>query len=88
MKPLYKILIFEALIGGYVLLFFRYLIADPITYGQPFVMFVASAFVAFFVQGPPLGVMPPTSNRGLMIALGVLVMVTSVVWTLAIRGHV
>jgi len=87
MKPLYKILVFEALIGGYLLLFFRNLIAAPFLFGRLVVMFGAGAFIAFFVQGPSLGNMPPNSTRSLMIGLGLLLMVTSVVWTLAIKGH-
>ena len=87
MKPLYKILLFEALIGGYILIFFRTLIADPFIHGYPFALFVFSAVVTFFVQGPPLGMLPPTSTRPLMVALGALGMVTSAVWAFAIKDH-
>jgi hypothetical protein len=87
-KPLYRILLFEVLVGGDILLLWRGFTSAPTIYIRLFTIFVAGAVTALFVQGPVIGAMPPNSTRPLMVVLGVVLMGTSVVWTLAIRGHV
>ena len=87
MKLGFKLLGFQALVIGYILLFFRQFASAPFVYGRLLVFFVIGAAVAFFTQGPQYGTIQPVSTRPLMIALGVVVMGASLVWGFAIRNH-
>ena len=87
MKIPYRALALEALVGGYVLLFFREIISEPFLYGRLLALFVVGTITALFVQGPQYGTIDPISTRPLMVVLGVIIMGASLVWTFAIRGH-
>ena len=87
MKLVYKLLALEILVAGYVFLFLREIISDPFLYGRLLALFLGGTVMALFAQGPQYGTIDPISTRSVMIALGVLVMGTSVVWAFAIRGH-
>jgi hypothetical protein len=88
MKPLYKILTFQALVAGYCLLLVGNFGSAPFVYGRLLGMFIFGAVLALFVEGPPIGALPPNSTRPGMVVLGVLLMGASLVWTLAIRRHI
>lgn len=88
MKIPYRALALEAMVGGYVLVFFREIISNPFIYGRLLALFAGGTIMALFVQGPQYGTIDPTATRPLMVALGVIMMGTSLVWTFAIRGHI
>ncbi len=87
MKPLYKILTFEALVVGYVLLAWDGIISAPFIYVRLLLMFLAGAINAVFVEGPTYGVIHPVSSRPVMIFVGVVLMGGSLLWSFALRGH-
>ncbi len=87
MKLGFKLLGFQALVVGYVLLFFSQIVSAPFGHVRLLVLFVIGAVMVFFTQGPQYGTIEPISTRPLMIALGVIVMAVSHVWGLAIRNH-
>ena len=87
MKIPYRALALEALVGGYVLVFFREIISEPFLYGRLLALFVWGTIMTLFVQGPQYGTIDPISTRPLIVVLGVLIMGASLVWAFAIRGH-
>ncbi len=87
MKPLYKILTFEALAVGYVLLAWDGIISAPLIYGRLLFMFLAGAISAVFVEGPNYGVIHPVSSRPVMVFVGVVLMGGSLLWSFALKGH-
>ncbi len=86
MKPLYKIVAFQVVVLAYVLLILRSVSSAPFVYARLFVIFLAGAIVAFFVQGPQYGTLQPISTRPIMILLGVVVMGAGLLWTISLRG--
>jgi hypothetical protein len=87
MKPPYRFLALQALVLGYVLFFRAELISAPFLYGRLLLLFLAGTVVTLFVQGPQYGIIDPTSTRPLMVALGVVAMGASLLWSFVIRGH-
>ena len=88
MKLAYRLLMLEVLVAGYVLLFFGEIMSAPGIYGRLVALFLGGTVMALFVQGPQFGTIHPVSTRPVMIALGVLLMGTSLLWGFAIRGHI
>jgi hypothetical protein len=88
MMPIYKLLLLEALIGGYVLLFLGPIVAAPLLYGRLLALYVAGTAVALFVQGPQYGTIDPISTRPLMVGLGVLLMGACLLWSFVLRSHI
>lgn len=84
----YKLLAFQALAVGYVLLFLGKFASAPFLYGRLLVFFLMGAGMAIFVQGPQYGTIQPISTRPVMIALGVVLMAASLLWGFAIRDHI
>lgn len=87
MKLAYRLLTLEALLAGYVLLFLDEILSAPLVYGRLVALFLMGTVLALFVQGPQFGTIHPVSTRPVAIALGVLIMGASLLWGLAIRGH-
>ena len=87
MKFGYKLLALELLIAGYVVLFFRQIVSEPFGYGRLLALFVAGTLIAIFMQGPTYGNIQPISTRAIWATLGVVIMVMSVVWGFALKGH-
>ncbi len=88
MKLVYRLLAFQILVAGYVLLFRQEFISAPFLYGRLLALFIFGAVIAFFVQGPQYGTIDPISTRTVMIVVGVVVMGVCVLWSLVIRGHI
>jgi fumarate reductase subunit C len=87
MKPLYKLVAFQVVVLAYILLILRNFSSVPFVYARLFVIFLAGAVVAFFVQGPQYGTMQPISTRPVMVFLGAVLMGAGLLWTLSLRGH-
>jgi uncharacterized membrane protein YbaN (DUF454 family) len=88
MKLLYRIVGFQVVVLGYILLFLPELRSSPFVYGRLSVIFLAGAVMAFFAQGQQYGTLQPVSTRPIMVVVGVLLMGAGLVWGLTIRGHV
>jgi len=83
----YKLLALELLIAGYFFLFFDGITSEPFGYGRLLGVFVGGTVMAIFMQGPRYGTIDPISTRPIWVALGVVIMGTSVVWGFALKGH-
>ena len=88
MKIPFRALALEALVGGYVLIFFKRIVAEPFAFARLLPLFVAGAVIALFVQGPQYGTIDPISTRPLMVVLGITLMGASLVLSFAVRSAI
>ena len=63
------------------------LMVAPFVYTRLFAMYAFGAVMALYFKGDEIGILQPISTRPVFIIVGVLLMGASLVWTLAIKGH-
>ena len=84
--PLYRVAVLLGLVAIYVLCCGDLTVA-PRVFVRLFLVYLSGAVTALYYKGEQIGTLQPISMRPVFIVAGALLMAASLIWTLAIKGH-